>query len=197
MDFEKRICDEVTLTSTLLQQIAADPTLVSAIATVAAQFVSCLQAGGKVLWCGNGGSAADAQHLAAEFVVRFTVDRPALASLALTVDTSTLTACANDYGYDHVFGRQVIALGNPGDILVGISTSGNSSSVVNALLAAKSKGILAIGMTGATGGKMADICDLILRVPCSRTQNIQEAHILFGHIIVGLMEETLFPEKFV
>jgi len=196
MDTATKIRDEIALTSKLLASIAADDALVAAIASVAQQFVACLLAGGKVLWCGNGGSAADAQHLAAEFVVRFTVDRPALASLALTVDTSALTACANDYGYDHVFGRQVMALGNPGDALVGISTSGNSTSVVNALLAARGKGITTIGMTGSTGGKMAAVCDTLLRVPSDRTQNIQEAHILFGHIIVGLMEQTLFPEKF-
>jgi D-sedoheptulose 7-phosphate isomerase len=196
MDFEKRIRDEVTLTSTLLRQIAADPAQVAAIATVAEQFVACMQAGGKVLWCGNGGSAADAQHLAAEFVVRFTVNRPALPSIALSVDTSILTACANDFGYDQVFARQVEAFGNKGDILVGISTSGNSPSVVCALRTAREKGLVTIGMTGASGGAMAALCDTLLAVPSNRTQNVQEAHILFGHIIVGLMEETLFPDSF-
>jgi D-sedoheptulose 7-phosphate isomerase len=196
MDFEKRIRDEANLTATLLQKIAQDAGLVKKIATVAEQFVACMQAGGKVLWCGNGGSAADAQHLAAEFVIRFTVNRPALASLALTVDTSILTAGSNDFGYDKVFARQVEALGREGDILVGISTSGNSESVVCALRTAREKGISTIGFTGQGGGKMADLCDTLLCVPSDRTQNIQEAHILFGHIIVGLMEETLFPENF-
>jgi D-sedoheptulose 7-phosphate isomerase len=196
MDFEQRIRDEITLTTTLLQAIAADPALVAAIATVAEQFVACMKAGGKVLWCGNGGSAADAQHLAAEFVVRFTRPRPALPSLALSVDTSVLTACANDFGFDQVFARQVQALGHPGDVLVGISTSGKSESVLCALRAAREKGLVTIGLTGATGGEMPTLCDTLLRVPSERTQNVQEAHILFGHIIVGLMEETLFPDSF-
>ena len=196
MDFEKRIRNEIALTSDLLQQVAADPAQVTAIATVAEQFIACMKAGGKVLWCGNGGSAADAQHLAAEFVVRFTVNRPALPSIALSVDTSILTACANDFGYEHVFARQVEAFGRKGDVLVGISTSGNSASVVCALRTAREKGLVTVGLTGAGGGKMSQLCDTLLAVPSQRTQNIQEAHILFGHIIVGLMEETLFPDSF-
>lgn len=196
LEFEERVRREVELAAELLRRVTEDAELVREIATVAEQFVACLRGGGKVLWCGNGGSAADAQHLAAEFVVRFTVDRPALASLALSVDTSVLTACANDFGYEHVFARQVEALGRRGDVLVGISTSGNSPNVVCALQAARAKAMVTVGFTGASGGKMSELCDTILRVPSNRTQNIQEAHILFGHIIVGLMEETLFPENF-
>jgi D-sedoheptulose 7-phosphate isomerase len=196
MRFQQRIHEEVSLTAAMLLEIAADEGLMGEIATVAEQFIACMRSGGKVLWCGNGGSAADAQHLAAEFVVRFTVGRPALPSLALTVDTSVLTACANDFGYEQVFARQVEALGRTGDVLVGISTSGNSPTVLCALETARKAGMVTIGFTGATGGKMAGLCETLLRVPSERTQNIQEAHILFGHIIVGLMEETLYPEKF-
>jgi len=196
MRFQQRIHEEVSLTAAMLLEIAADETLMGEIATVAEQFIDCMRGGGKVLWCGNGGSAADAQHLAAEFVVRFTVGRPALPSLALSVDTSVLTACANDFGYEQVFARQVEALGRKGDVLVGISTSGNSPTILCALEAARNAGIVTVGFTGKGGGKMAELCDTMLRVPSERTQNIQEAHILFGHIVVGLMEETLYPEKF-
>jgi len=196
MRFQQRIHEEVSLTAAMLLEIAADEGLMGEIATVADQLIACMRSGGKVLWCGNGGSAADAQHLAAEFVVRFTRSRPALASLALTVDTSVLTACANDFGYEQVFARQVEAFGNKGDVLVGMSTSGNSPTILGALHAARARGLITIGFTGAGGGKMAGLCDTILRVPSERTQNIQEAHILFGHIVVGLMEETLFPETF-
>jgi phosphoheptose isomerase len=133
MRFQQRIHEEVSLTAAMLLEIAADEALMDEIATVAEQFIACMRSGGKVLWCGNGGSAADAQHLAAEFVVRFTVGRPALPSLALTVDTSVLTACANDFGYEQVFARQVEALGHKGDVLVGMSTSGNSPTVLCAL----------------------------------------------------------------
>jgi D-sedoheptulose 7-phosphate isomerase len=196
MDFDKRIREEITLTSALLRQISDDPALVKQIATVAEHFIHCMRTGGKVLWCGNGGSAADAQHMAAEFVVRFTVNRPALPSLALSVDTSALTACANDFGYEQVFARQVEALGRKGDVLVGLSTSGNSPNVVAALRVAREKEIVTIGLTGAGGGAMAALCDTLLQVPSKRTQNIQEAHGVFGHIIVGLMEQTLFPESF-
>jgi D-sedoheptulose 7-phosphate isomerase len=196
MRFQQRIHEEVSLTAAMLLEIAADAALMDEIATVADQFIACMRSGGKVLWCGNGGSAADAQHLAAEFVVRFTVGRPALPSLALTVDTSVLTACANDFGYEQVFARQVEALGRKGDVLVGMSTSGNSPTVLCALETARNAGLATIGFTGASGGKMAGLCDTLLRVPSERTQNIQEAHILFGHIVVGLMEETLYPEKF-
>jgi D-sedoheptulose 7-phosphate isomerase len=196
MRFQQRIHEEVSLTAAMLLEIAADEALMDEIATVAEQFIACMRGGGKVLWCGNGGSAADAQHLAAEFVVRFTVGRPALPSLSLTVDTSVLTACANDFGYEQVFARQVEALGKKGDVLVGLSTSGNSPTVLCALEAARAAGIKTVGFTGKGGGKMAGLCDTLLKVPSERTQNIQEAHILFGHIVVGLMEETLYPEKF-
>lgn len=139
-------------------------------------------AGKKVLLCGNGGSAADAQHIAAEFVGRYETERRALPSVALTTDTSALTALGNDYGYERIFARQVEALANEGDVLIGISTSGNSPNVLAALIKAREHGCINIGMTGAKGGKMTDLCDAVLRVPSERTARIQEAHITVAHI---------------
>jgi len=142
----------------------------------------------KVLFCGNGGSAADSQHLAAEFVGRFQKERKGLPAIALTVDTSILTAVANDYGYDTVFARQVQALGEPGDVLVGISTSGNSKNVLLAIEEARAKGITCIGMTAEGGGKMAAACDICLAVPAKVTARAQEMHILMGHILCELVD---------
>ena len=149
---------------------------------------TALSKGNKVLFCGNGGSAADSQHLAAEFVGRFQKERKGLPAIALTVDTSILTAVANDYGYDTVFARQVQALGDPGDVLVGISTSGNSKNVLLAVEEAKAKGITCIGMTAEGGGKMADACDICLAVPSEVTARVQEMHILMGHILCELVD---------
>lgn len=148
-----------------------------------------LDGGHKVLFCGNGGSAADSQHLAAELVGRFQKERRGLPSIALTVDTSILTAVANDYGYDTVFARQVEALGQPGDVLVGLSTSGNSPNVLAAIKLAKEKGITCIGMTAAGGGKMAEACDICLAVPAKVTARAQEMHIMMGHILCELVDE--------
>lgn len=147
-----------------------------------------LSQGHKVLFCGNGGSAADSQHLAAEFVGRFQKERKGLPAVALTVDTSILTAIANDYGYEMVFARQVQALGEAGDILVGISTSGNSKNVLLAIKEAKEKGITCIGMTAEGGGKMAEECDICLAVPAKVTARAQEMHILMGHILCELVD---------
>lgn len=155
---------------------------------IALCMVESLAAGGKVLWCGNGGSAADAQHLAAEIVGRFRRERKALASVALTTDTSILTAVANDYGYEAVFSRQVESLGNPGDVLVGISTSGNSPNVVRALEAARSQGLKTIGFTGDGGSGMAALCDHLFAVPSRDTARVQEAHILAGHMLCDWIE---------
>ena len=148
-----------------------------------------LASGNKILFCGNGGSAADSQHLAAELVGRFQKERRALASIALTTDTSILTAVGNDYGYDDVFARQVQALGRSGDILIGISTSGNSKNVVKAVEAARTVGMHTFGWTGEGGGKMAELCDLLFPVPSKVTARIQEMHILAGHILCELVEE--------
>ncbi len=149
---------------------------------------AALRRGNKILFCGNGGSAADSQHLAAEFVGRFQTERRGLPAVALTVDTSILTAVANDYGYDTVFARQVQALGQPGDVLVGLSTSGNSANVLRAIAEAKAKGMTCIGMTAAGGGKMAACCDICLAVPAEVTARAQEMHILMGHILCELVD---------
>lgn len=148
-----------------------------------------LKSGNKVLFCGNGGSAADAQHLAAELIGRFQKERRSLASVALTTDTSILTAVANDYGYDEVFARQVEGLGRSGDVLIGISTSGNSANVVKAALKARDTGMHTIAFTGEGGGKLKDICDITFAVPSKVTARIQEMHIMVGHIICELVEE--------
>ncbi|WP_169566627.1 D-sedoheptulose 7-phosphate isomerase [Sneathiella limimaris] len=151
----------------------------------------CVTNGGKILFFGNGGSAADAQHLAAELVVRFIDDRAPIAAIALNTDTSALTAGANDFGYDDVFARQVEALGKPGDVVVGISTSGTSPNVVKALEMAKSKGLIATALTGRDGGVMKDLADPVLIVPANSTRRIQEMHITLGHMLCGALEQRL------
>ena len=158
------------------------------IERVATVVKTALANGKKVLFCGNGGSAADSQHLAAEFVGRFQKERQGLPAIALTVDTSILTAVGNDYGFDKVFARQVEALGNEGDVLVGISTSGTSRNVVAAVELAKTKGIYCVGMTAANGAKMAELCDECIAVPAKVTARAQEMHILIGHILCELVD---------
>jgi D-sedoheptulose 7-phosphate isomerase len=150
--------------------------------------------GNKTLLAGNGGSASDAQHVSGEFVSRFNFDRPAIPSIALSTDTSILTGIGNDYGFERLFSRQIEAHGNKGDVFIGISTSGNSPNVIKALETCKEKGVISIGLTGATGGKMADLCDICIKVPSTVTPRIQESHILIGHIICHLVEEQLFEE---
>lgn len=162
--------------------------LLEQIDVIAEEIKAALARGNKVLFCGNGGSAADSQHLAAEFVGRFQKERQGLPAIALTVDTSILTAVGNDYGYDKVFIRQVDALGRQGDVIVGISTSGNSPNVVQAIELAKSRGMYCVGMTAAGGGKMANLCDQCLVVPAKVTARAQEMHILMGHILCELVE---------
>nr|WP_274605267.1 D-sedoheptulose 7-phosphate isomerase [Phaeovibrio sulfidiphilus] len=157
--------------------------------------LASLRNGGKLLFCGNGGSAADAQHWAGELVARFYYDRPGLAAVALTTDTSILTAVGNDYGYDHVFSRQVEALGVPGDVLFALSTSGNSPNVVRALEVARARGMLTVGFTGQAGGKMLDLCDICFRVPSTCTPRIQEGHELLGHTLCQMIEAGMFPRE--
>ncbi len=152
----------------------------------------CLAKGGKILFCGNGGSAADAQHLAAEFVNRFMLDRPPLAAIALTTDSSALTAIGNDFGFDQIFSKQVHALANPGDVLVGISTSGNSVNVVKALEVARKNNVVTFGLTGRDGGGMAPLCDILINVPEQNTALVQEIHISVGHLLCGLVDYFLF-----
>ena len=162
------------------------------IAAVALRMAVTLAKGNKLLFCGNDDSAADSQHLAAEFVNRFIMDRPPLPAIALSTDTSILTAIGNDFGFSQVFSKQVLALGNPGDMLVAISTSGNSENVLLALKAARERSVLTLGLTGNTGGKMADQCDLLINVPDKRTPLIQEIHITVGHLLCGLTDYFLF-----
>lgn len=156
---------------------------------------TCITSGHKVLIFGNGGSAADAQHIAAEFVNRFQVERPPLAAIALTTDTSIITSIANDYHFDQIFSKQVRALGQKDDIAIGISTSGNSRNVLEAIHAARDIGMFTIGLTGR-GGKLAECADLVFRVESDTTARIQEAHITLGHILCDLLERILFPEKY-
>ena len=167
----------------------------SAVEAVAGAFVAALLAGRTLLFFGNGGSAADAQHLAAEFVNRFALDRPALAALALTTDTSVLTSIANDADFSRVFARQVEALGRPGDVAVGISTSGRSANVLEGLRTARGKRLVTVGFSGGNDGPMRDLCDHIIHVPSKVTARIQEVHILVGHILCQIVDETLFPVK--
>ncbi|MDW8392758.1 MAG: D-sedoheptulose 7-phosphate isomerase [Chitinophagales bacterium] len=177
---------------TVKQQVIADDALLERVQRVAEAIVRCYRQGGKVLFCGNGGSAADAQHLAAELSGRFYTDRDPLDAEALHVNTSYLTAVGNDYGYDQVFSRLVKARGRSGDVLIGMSTSGNSPNVLRALEEARRLGMVTVGMTGATGGKMAPWCDLLLNVPSTDTPRIQEVHMLMGHTICQLVEAELF-----
>jgi len=161
------------------------------IARAAMQVVKSLRAGGKVFFFGNGGSAADAQHLAAEFTGRYLKERQALPAMALSVNSSSVTAIGNDYGFDHVFARQLEAFGKEGDVAIGISTSGNSRNVIRAMEAAKSKSIFTIALTGASGGLLRDLVDCPICIPSEETPRIQECHILTGHIICEIAEEML------
>ena len=169
-------------------RIAAE---IATIAAAAEAMIKSLRAGGKIMLCGNGGSAADAQHLAAELVGRYLKDRAPLAALALTVDTSALTAIANDYAFEEVFARQVTGLGRPGDLLLALSTSGESANVLAAVAAAKAKGIATIALTGVGGGRLAPLADLAIRVPAARSNAVQELHIAVGHILCGIVEDAL------
>ncbi|MBO9334277.1 MAG: D-sedoheptulose 7-phosphate isomerase [Roseiflexus sp.] len=162
------------------------------IVAIAERVVETFRRGGKLLLCGNGGSAADAQHIAAEFVSRFRRERHGLPAIALTTDTSILTAISNDYGYERVFARQVEALGRPGDMVIGISTSGISASVIAAMRAARNGGMATVGLTGASGGTLVDHVDLCLCVPSHNTARIQEVHITVAHVVCEIVERTLF-----
>lgn len=179
----------------LIDAIAGDGALHAQILEVVVRSVSALQRGNKLLFAGNGGSAADAQHWAAELVSRFNYDRPGLPGIALTTDTSALTAIGNDYGYERVFARQIEALGRKGDLLFAISTSGNSKNVLYGIETARTLGIEVIGFTGRQGGVMADRCAVCLRMPSDETAKIQEGHELIGHLICGMIEGEMFPVK--
>ncbi|MFH1913957.1 MAG: D-sedoheptulose 7-phosphate isomerase [Pseudomonadota bacterium] len=162
------------------------------VVDIARAMAVCLANGGKVMFCGNGGSAADSQHLAAEFTNRFRLERPPLPGLALTTDTSALTAIANDYSFDEVFSKQLQALGRPGDMLVGLSTSGTSTNVVRAMREARRNGITTVGLSGQSGGEMTAVSDFLVTVPSSDTAVIQEIHIAAGHMFCHLVDHFLF-----
>lgn len=175
-------------------QILNDDKMIADLDAIAKMMAKTFRDGHKVLFCGNGGSAADAQHLAAELSGRFYTDRDPLYSEALHVNSSYMTAVANDYSYDVVYSRMIKGCGRKGDVLVGISTSGNSKNIMLALEEAKKQGMITVGMTGASGGKMNETCDYILKVPSTDTPRIQESHILMGHILCQLIEEELFSK---
>ncbi len=175
------------------QKVLNDQALLDRLQRVADVCIQAFRQGNKVMLAGNGGSAADAQHIAAEFVSRFDFDRPGIPSLALSTDTSMLTAIGNDYGYEHVFRRQVQAQGREGDILIGISTSGNSRNVVLAVEEARRMGIVTVALTGANG-ILPGLCDHALQVPATHTPRIQENHILLGHILCGYVESVIFAD---
>lgn len=189
----KDVASAIGTTARLLDEMAADAALCAAAAQATEICIAALRAGRKLLFCGNGGSAADAQHWAGELVSRFHYDRPGLPAIALTTDSSILTAIGNDYGYERVFARQVEALGVSGDVLVAISTSGNSPNVVAAIEAARARGLATIGFTGQGGGRMATLCDVCIRIPSTSTPRIQEGHEVLGHALCAMIEATLFP----
>ncbi|EAK5688906.1 D-sedoheptulose 7-phosphate isomerase [Campylobacter coli] len=178
------------------EQILKDENLITLIKNASLEVIKAYRNGNKTLLAGNGGSAADAQHIAGEFVSRFYFDRPGIASIALTTDTSILTAIGNDYGYENLFARQVQAQGVKGDVFIGISTSGNSKNILKALELCRQKEIISIGLSGASGGAMNELCDYCIKVPSTCTPRIQEAHILIGHIICAIVEEELFGKGF-
>ncbi|MFM2155780.1 MAG: hypothetical protein RL516_529 [Bacteroidota bacterium] len=189
-DIKKLIADSIATKQLVLE----DQELLASIENAANACIEAFKNDKKVLFCGNGGSAADAQHISAELSGRFYTDRPPLYSEALHVNSSYMTAVANDYSYDVVYSRMVEACGRKGDVLVGITTSGNSKNIIAAMEMAKKQGMITVGMTGKSGGKMNDCCDILLRVPSTDTPRIQESHILIGHIICQLIEETIFPK---
>lgn len=187
-----RIKESIIQSIDLKQRILANGQLLNVVSDVANEIVKAFQNKGQVLFCGNGGSAADAQHLAAELSGRFYFDRKPLNSEALHVNTSYITAVANDYSFNEVYARLIEAKGAVGDVLVAISTSGNSVNIIKALEAAKQKGMITVGFTGESGGKMKELCHFLINVPSADTPRIQESHIMIGHIICELVETALF-----
>ena len=186
------ITDQIKQTQQVMSDMLADVAFLARVEAAAQACVNAMSNGRKVLLAGNGGSAADAQHIAGEFVSRFAFDRPGLPAIALTTDTSILTAIGNDYGYDKLFARQVQAHAQSGDIFIAYSTSGKSPNVIAALQEANNRGVVCIGMTGNRGGLMKELCDHYLDVPSADTPKIQEGHAVLGHILCGLVERALF-----
>jgi D-sedoheptulose 7-phosphate isomerase len=196
---KEEILQQIQNSVKLKQKLLETPAALSGIGKAATAIISAFRNKKKLLLAGNGGSAADAQHIAAEFVNRFNFDRHGLPAIALTTDTSVLTSIANDYSFDKVFARQLETLGNAGDVFIGISTSGNSRNLIEALKVCRKEKIATIVLTGSSGGQMKDLCDICIQVPSDETPRIQEVHSLIGHIICFIVEEELFgknnPEK--
>lgn len=191
-DYFARQVDEAC---NLMAAMRASSTLAGTMANTARACIDSLNAGGKILLAGNGGSAADAQHIAGELVSRFAFDRPGLSAVALTTDTSILTAIGNDYGYERLFARQVQALGRKGDVFIGYSTSGKSPNILLALREARSLGLVCVGFTGNREAPMGQLCDHVFEVPSADTPKIQEGHLVLGHILCGLIEQEIFGDK--
>jgi D-sedoheptulose 7-phosphate isomerase len=189
---KQHINDKLERAHQVMRSLADDARIREQLEQCAIRCIEALNAGGKLLLAGNGGSAADAQHIAAEFVSRFAFDRPGLPAIALTTDTSILTAIGNDYGYEKLFARQLQALGRRGDIFIAYSTSGRSPNILLGLREARARGLFCIGMTGGGGGEMPELCDVLLQVPSSDTAEIQQGHAVLGHIITGLVESAIF-----
>jgi len=190
-----RIIESIKESIEVKQKLMMNSAVISDIRKISVACTNAFSRGNKVMFCGNGGSAADAQHLAAEFSGKLYYDRPPLPSLALHVNTSYLTAVANDYSYDEVYARLIKGIGRKGDVLVGLSTSGNSKNVIRAFETAREMGIITVGLTGETGGRLPDLSDFIINVPSQDTARIQESHIMIGHIICDQVESTLFPKE--
>ncbi len=186
------ISTQIMKAQQLMSEMLEDDSLFVQIENSAQTCIDSLKSGGKILLAGNGGSAADAQHIAAEFVSRFAFDRPGLPAIALTTDTSILTAISNDYGYEKLFARQLQSLGRKGDVFIGYSTSGKSPNVLLAFEEAQQRDIKTIGLTGKHDGPMRELCDYLIEVPSLETAKIQEGHLVVGHIICGLVEQALF-----
>lgn len=186
------IYSQIEETRRIMAAMLADSDLLLRVELAAQACITAMKRGNRILLAGNGGSAADAQHIAGEFVSRFAFDRPGLPAIALTTDTSILTAIGNDYGYDQLFARQVQAHAQKGDVFIAYSTSGKSSNVVAALREAQSRNVVCIGMTGSRGGPMQELCDHYIEVPSADTPKIQEGHAVLGHILCGLVERALF-----
>ncbi len=194
MDLLNLLQSRITASVQLKQQLLSSTPLLETVTQVAEMAADAYRNGNKVMWCGNGGSAADAQHLAAELSGRFYYDRPPLNSDAFHVNTSYLTAVANDYSYDQVYSRLVQAMCRKGDILIGLSTSGNSGNVVKAFEKAREMGVITVGFTGETGGKMKPFSDYLINIPSTDTPRIQECHMLLGHTLCEIVEQQLFPK---
>lgn len=189
------IASELQKTVGVVRRIVADGEIAAQVEAIVGACVEALRSERKILFAGNGGSAADAQHLAGELVGRLAFDRPGLAAFALTTDTSVLTAIGNDYGYDRVFSRQIDGVGRSGDVFFGISTSGRSANVLDALRECRRKGIVTVGLTGQGGGDLVALCDHCIRIPATETPKIQEGHIVVGHIICALIEREMFGRR--